>query len=322
MSDDLQPLNDAPLLPPSDHSAYDLKSSSKASLPIYLGIALLAAGGLGYLGYRSVKNRDLRKKHAAYIEQFATIEKDDVGPFWVCLFGPNTDPGMFSDNLMLGKRVEASFAMDPLHFPDKVLDECAPRLKGVGTKALNIDGPEEYREPAEKYAKSLDGLAEGISAWAAKAKTRSGAREIERKVQAAGTAYHAVDGKPTPEALAYDRFLRCVLPDLDKVPDMQTVLQTLFEECKKPDFVATKVHNECGKAVTQTDGLTEDKTFTVTFQKLGSDDRDFQAWDACFKRSRKDQKQSEMEDFGKAWKEYMDQSGAVRKVGADALKND
>lgn len=325
---DLPPEYETPLLSPTpDPGAYDLRKSSRSTLPIFLGVGILAAGGIGYGLFRAAQTRETRKLHASFMEAFAGVEKDDVGAFWNCVLGPNTDPGMFADNLQFGQRLDATFAQDPLHYPDKVIDDCIPKLKGIGTKALNLpaevkaDRLTAYNEPLEKYAKSLDSLAAGMNDWASKAKSRSGDRDIEKKLQAAGTSFHAVDGKPSVDALAYEKVLRCVFPQLDTIKETQEILQLLFESCKKLEFVA-RLHGECGQLVNQKANLVEDKTFKASLARFGADDRDMQALDDCFRKSRKGKKGEDSTSVGQAWVEYMTERSAVRKVGADALKDD
>ncbi|MSP59732.1 MAG: hypothetical protein EXR72_05210 [Myxococcales bacterium] len=319
MSDE-QP--DAPvpslLPPPVDPSAYDLKGK-KSKLPTILVIlGLLAA--VGALTMKLMKGRNERKLHAAFMERFKEVESGDVSQFWICLLGPNVDPGLFADNVALGQRIDGTFAGDPLHFPEKVLDECVPRLKGLNEKAATMEAPEDYREALARYGKSLDDLGSGITSWAERAKGRGEERNAEKKIEQAGTAFHATAGKAVSEAIAYAGFLRCVAPEIDKMADAQPLLQLLFEECKKPEFVA-KIRTQCAKLVIATEGK-EDKAFKDLFKKFGADDRELQAFHDCFKKSRKAGKQDDLSPFGKAWVSYMETSGAVRKIGAAALKND
>ncbi len=301
-----------------DPGAVDLRGGGKSKLPMLLaGVAI--AGGIGFAVFKMMHTRKQKELHAAVMGRFKDVESDKVAPFWVCLLGPNVDPGLFPDNLALGQRVEAAFAGDPLHYPEKVMDECVPKLKGVGDEAAALDAPADYHDALRDYGKAVDGLAV-IGEWAQHAKTRGVEREATNKINAAGTAFHAVDGKPSPEAISYDRFLRCVFPDLDKMADEQPMLEKLFEECKKPEFVS-HLRDDCGKAMAASDGK-EDKNFKDSLKKFGADDRDLSALADCFKKGRKGEKRDEMAPFGKAWADYMKAGGAVRKIGKDALKED
>jgi hypothetical protein len=305
--------------PPPDPNAYDLKGKSNAKLYLAIIGVLLACGG-GFAGYRMVSQRNHAKEHAAFMQSFQDLDKDDVGQFWACLIGPNLDPGIFPDNLALGGKIEGGFQTDPKGFPDKVLDTCIPKLKGLDAKATGLTSPPEYTDALAKYGKSLPALADGIKDWAEHAKTRIPEREADAAVEKAGTAFHGVEGKPAPEAIAYARFLRCAVPDLDKVKDEQALLQRLFDDCKKPEFVQ-KARFECSKVAASTDGK-DDKQFRGVLKKFGPDDRDVTAFSDCFRKGRKGAKRDAMAAFAKAWAAYLEAGSAVKKIGAANLKND
>ena len=82
------------------------------------------------------------------------------------------------------------------------------------------------------------------------------------------------------------------------------------------------MHGECGKLAHEKANLTEDKNFKATLAKFGSDDRDSQALDDCFRKARKGKKGEDSSGMGQAWVEYMTDRSEVRKIGATALKND
>jgi len=302
--------------PPPDFNL----QGKKSKLPFIIIGVLVAAGG-GYLIFNAATKRGQRKVHAQFMERFASVEKEDVGAFWACLVGPNLDPGMFQDNLKFGEKVDQQFFQDPKNFPDKVIDDCVPRLKGLGDKARSLDRPSGYDEALDKYAKSLDELAVGAKDWAEGAKKRLPEREADKRVEQAGTAFHsAAPGKAGADAIAYERFLRCAVPDIGKVKDEQGLLEKLFEECKKPDYVQ-HVRFECSKLAAGSE-TKEDKNYKEAWKKFAPDDRDIQAFADCFKKGRKGAKRDDMAALGKAWKDYMDASGEVRKLGAANLKED
>jgi hypothetical protein len=306
--------------PPPGPMDFDLKGKNKSKAPLYIFIAL-AVGGIGFAVFRMVSTRSRAKEHATFMEKFASVEKDDVGAFWSCIFGPHQDPGAFQSNIELGQKLEAMFNGDPKNFPDKINDECIPRLKGVGVKAQEIPGPSDYTESVQAYAKAVDELAPALKDWADGAKTRIPEREADQRVEKAGNEFHsAPPGKASADAIAYDRFMRCALPDLDKIKDGQGLVERLFEECKKPDFVQ-KARMECSKQAAGSD-TREDKNYKETWKKFAPDDRDVSAWSDCFRKGRKAAKKDDQAAFGKAWVNWMEAGGAVRKIGAANLKND
>src|SRR5947208_2913979 len=86
------------------------KPGSKAPLLI-VGVLLVGVGG--FFVFKAMKKQDERKLHAQVMEQFASLEKDDVGKFWACILGPNIDAGLFQDNLAFAARVTSQFGTEP-----------------------------------------------------------------------------------------------------------------------------------------------------------------------------------------------------------------
>jgi hypothetical protein len=314
---------DAPLLPdPNDPNAYDLAGAKRRSRPIIvlvIGVLILGLAGFGV--YRMIASHKEAKVNAQFMEQFAAVEKDELAPFWACVFGMNIDPGMFADTKALGGRVEGMFAGDPLNYPDKLVEDCVPKLEKATSRAKALDPLPDYAEALAAYQKSLPPLGEGLTSFAESAKKRGPERELAKKVQNAITAFHSAEGAPPPEAIGYERFLRCAVPDLDKLKDGQALVERLFESCKKPEFMEN-VRATCGRHITGAVETKVDAKYKASLKRFGPDDRDASAWEDCFKKARKGQKQDDLEPFGKAWVAYMDAGGKVRKIGAAKLKDD
>jgi hypothetical protein len=92
----------------------------------------------------------------------------------------------------------------------------------------------------------------------------------------------------------------------------------LFNSCKDPAFVDTAL-NTCSK-VADDKSEKADGRFKSSLKKFGADDRDLQAWDDCFRKARKGEKQDSLATFGKAWVDYIQAGGKVREIGAGFLK--
>jgi hypothetical protein len=301
-----------------DPASFDLKGQQKSRMPLYIGLGVVAAGLIGFFAFRSVRSHNLLKEHAAFLEEFQNVEKQNMGAFWTCVLGSNADPGSFSDNLALGGRIEGQFAADPLEYPDKLVNDCVPKLQDASAVAGRLHGPDGYDDALAAFNKSLPELDKGIREWAEHAKTRGAQRDAEKKITTAGNAFHSVAGDAPPEAVAYDRFLRCAFPNLDRFADGQALVENMFNSCKDPAFV-DKVLGTCSKAA-GAKGEKADGRFKSSLKKFGEDDRDMQAWDDCFRKARKGAKQDDLAAFGKAWVDYLQAGGKVREVGAGVLK--
>lgn len=301
-----------------DPASFDLKGQRKSRMPVLIAVGVVAAGVIGFLVFRSIHHHNLLKTHAAFMEEFQNLEKQNMGAFWTCVLGSNADPGSFNDNLALGGRIEGQFAADPLEYPDKVINDCIPKLQDASTAAGRLHGPDDYDDALATYNKSIPELDKGIREWAERAKSRGAQRDAEKKITAAGNAFHSVAGDAPPEAVAYDRFLRCAFSNLDRFADGQALVENLFNSCKDPAFV-DKMLNTCSK-VAGAKGEKADARFKGSLKKFGEDDRDMQAWDDCFRKARKGAKQDDLATFGKAWVDYLQAGGKVREVGAGVLK--
>src|SRR5262245_55778328 len=100
------------------------KKSSK--MPLIIG-GVVVAGIIGFFAWNAANTRAMREKHAKFMEQFQSVEKEDVGKFWACLLGPNVDVGMFQDNLVLSQKITSQFGIDPKNYPSKVREDCTPK---------------------------------------------------------------------------------------------------------------------------------------------------------------------------------------------------
>ena len=79
------------LLPPPDPAAsMDLRSGGSGGKILGALVVVAIAGGIGFAVWKSMANRKLREKHVAFMASFKEVEDKEVGPFWACLFGPNT----------------------------------------------------------------------------------------------------------------------------------------------------------------------------------------------------------------------------------------
>jgi hypothetical protein len=316
---DLHDPNDPNAGAPPDPNDFALKK--QGSKTPWLVVGVVAAGAIGFFVYHSMQAQKTREMHVAVMKQFQDVEKDEViGKFWACLLGQGVDPGMFPNNLALSQRLEGALATDPKSFPAKVREECTPMAIDAKHRVEDITAPAMYQPALQAYAKSLVDLSTAFDAWAKMAPTHLAERELGVKVGADGTAWHAfAGGKPANEVVAYDRFLHCAVPEVDKMKDGQALVEYLFKECKDPKYL-DHLQNECGKEIT-TEGTPElpTKGFKTALGKLQADDRELSAFDDCLRKSRKAKRTDDSEDVGRAWLAYMEAGRKVREVGKQAL---
>jgi hypothetical protein len=305
--------------PPDPNADFELKKpGSKTPLIVVL---VIVAAAVGFFVYRGLQTQKTREMHAAVIKQFADIEREEViGKFWACLLGQGVDPGSFPNNLALSQRLEGAFGTDPKNFPSKVREECTPKAIDAKHKVEGLQAPAMYDAALKAYAQSLSGLASAFDNWSKIAPTHLAEREVGAKVGNFGAAWHSfAGGKPGADVVAYDRFLHCAIPGVDKMKDGQAVVEFLFKQCKDAKYLE-RLQNECGKEVTA-EGVPQMTTpgFKTALGKLQADDRELSAFDDCLRKSRKAKRSDDSEEVGRAWLAYMEAGRKVREVGKEAL---
>ena len=305
--------------PPPDPNDFALKK--QGSKTPWLVVGVIAVGVIGFFVYRSMQTQKTREMHAAVMQQFQDIEKNEVvGKFWACLLGQGVDPGMFPNNLALSQRLEGALGTDPKNYPAKVSEECTPKAIDAKHKVEGMTAPAVYDAALKDYGKSLADLATAFDHWAKIAPTHLAEREVGAKVGTYGSAWHSFQGgKPGNDVIAYDRFLHCAVPGVDKMKDGQALVEFLFAQCKDPKYL-DRLQNECGKEVT-TEGTPQLATpgFKTALAKLQADDRELSAFDDCLRKSRKSKRTDDSEEVGRAWLAYMEAGRKVREVGKAAL---
>ena len=299
--------------------------------PVFLAIGLAILGGIGFFSLRSYKGREKRKVHVAFMETFAEFEKNDVAKFWRCLFNSkDADARRYNTPDQMTAQLEQALMLDPKNFPEKVSTECIPMLGDAMKKMKNFTPvpPVDYDAALDKYSKSLAGLSNAFTGWAEGAPKRVESQIQLNKITQAGSAWQqtANPKKPDPEAMRFDKFMRCAVPDLDKLKEGQELLMFLAGKCvgKKTDpAYLDKLRDKCVPEAAGEAPAKAPATFAKVLEKLGADyDREDQAWGSCFRAMRKASKKDDLAGVGKAWTEAVNAGTELRKIGADLLKDE
>lgn len=301
-----------------DPASYSLKKKGGKTPLLIVVLGGLAIAGIG--GYHAMHTREVRKQHAAFMEQFAALEKDDLGKFWACLLGPQVDPAMFRDNLALGARITAQFGVEPKTYPEKVKNECVPILQQVKQKITAGPVLDEYKPVVQKYGEALEQLQSALLGWVKVAPEQVADMEVGQKLSPRAGAWHSFNGgKPAADVIGFDNFLRCAVPKIDELKDTQAVVEFLFAECKDAEKAA-RINRECGAQLIKDDGAANPK-LASTLRKFQTDDREISALDDCLRKGRKGKRRDDFAEVGKAWVAWVGAGQEVRKVGKEALKD-
>jgi hypothetical protein len=297
--------------------------------PVYLAIGLAVLAGLAFVGIRSYQNRQKVKLHTAFMEGYMEFEKNQVGAFWICLFGKDGDGRRFNSPEALNANLESKLFGDPKTFPEKVNSDCIPKALKASKGAKDLNPPAEYDEVLDKYSKVLAALANTLQVWSEGAPKRVEVQEREAKIKTAGETWSTTANvnKADPMAWQYDKFLHCAVPEIDKFKDSQELLEFIASKCiqnkskgQEVDVAfLTKLRDTCIPE-SQEAPAKAPATFKGTFNKHAADyDRLSQAWGSCFRKMKKESKKDDLAQFDQAWADWINGSSAVREVAVRSL---
>lgn len=320
-------------VPPSGMDEYQRLMAQRAAQQrrnrMLVGGAVAIA--LALVGYRTVQDRkakSLAQEKLRFGERFVELDKSEVAPFWNCITSSEVDVGMFQSVDQIQKRIESAYFTQQKTFSDHLLTECVPKIERARQAASGLAGdtPAEFKEAIDRYAGALPRLQSGIETYAEKIKGRGATKDIDQLIQDTGNAFHS-NQTPTAEGLAFEKFLYCAVPNLDKMKDAQALLEYLADTCYHKDAVAfmNGVREKCGPILTAVDKdakATPSKTWKTTMKKFYEEDaRQLRAWEDCARKSRKGKKVQDLEDFLVASGEYMEaRAGVVQAVKASAAQ--
>ena len=301
--------------PPGDFSLG--KKSSKAPLVV---VAVVVLGVVGYFAWSAKKTHEERKIHASVMEHFQGFETDELIKFWGCVLGPNTNGATAPSPDAITMKIDVMFASDFRNYPGKVRDECARLAKDAQGKVGALAALPQYNDALDKYGKAILAMSEALDDWAKVAPEQVQAKMVGKNVEEYATAWHSFPGgTPSMEVIAYDGFLHCAVPDLEKKKDSMDLAKGLFETCKDPAY-REKLQNECGKLVTTDKPTQPSKTYKTALQKFSGEDREQQALVDCLKKARKGKLKDNLAPVGMKWVAYREAREGVLKIGQDALK--
>jgi hypothetical protein len=254
--------------------------------------------------------------------RFAERDKSEMGAFWNCVTSSEVDVGSFASADQIQQRIESAYFTQQKTFSEHLTTECVPKIERARQvlSGLTSDMPDELKAPFDKYVSTLPRMQTGIETYAEKVKGRGATKDVDQSIQEVGGAFTA---EVSPESVAFEKFLMCAIPDLDKKKDIQGVLEYLADICKKdPVKFMTGVREKCGPIVQNVnkDAKPEpSKTFKASVKKFVEEDqRQLQAWEYCAKRSRKGKKVLDLEEFLTAASDYIESRGDVGKTALDA----
>ncbi len=221
---------------------------------LIFGVVAIAAVGGGYLFWS--KEAGKKKQAQAILDaggKLAMADKADMGQFWSCVFGTDTDVGMFQSGDQIQQRIESAYFTQKATYSEHLTTDCVPKLEGARSAISGIekDMLPALKPPYDKYVASLPKMQAGIESYAEKLKSRGSVKDVDQSIQEVGGAFST---DVTPESVAFEKFLVCAIPGLDKMKDVQSILEFIAKDCKKdPVPFMTRIRTECGALVQKVD---------------------------------------------------------------------
>jgi hypothetical protein len=292
------------------------------------GIAAIAVGIVAFRMVQDRKAKAVAAEKLRFGERFVELEKGETGSFWNCITSGEIDVGMFQSTDQIQQRIESAYFTQQKTFSEHLTTECVPKIERARQAFSSFAGsdiPAELKASLDKYVGVLPKLQSGIETYAEKIKNRGQVKDVDQLVQDTGNAFYG-SPDPSPEGLAFEKFLYCAVPGFDKMKDAQALLEYLADVCYKKDAVAfmTGVRDKCGGLVSNVDKdakVTASKTWKATVKRMADDDaRQLRAWESCAKKSRKGKKVLDLEDFLLASGDYMEARNGVVQAVRDAAR--
>jgi hypothetical protein len=286
-----------------------------------IAVALLAGAGC--------KGRKEAEAKLNFAERWAELDKRDTGPFWSCVVAGDIEVASLVSLDQVQMRVESAYATQPKTFVEHVTTDCVPKIQHAESATSRLaNPPAEFEAATKAYVTSLQHMRTGIEAYTDNLKNRQGTKDLDQLIQEYGNAWHS-EPKPTPETVAYEKFLNCSFPGLQGMKDVKALLEAMADLCfgkqKDPADFMDHVTKDCGKLLQQIDAkATPSKTYKVTQKKFYEEDaRHMRAWADCGRRARKGRKANDLGEFLVAVGEYMEarkEFGKKAKEIGESLK--
>jgi hypothetical protein len=277
-------------------------------------VALVAGGMVWYRDYAQKKDR---QNKLDFFERWAELEKKETGAFFSCVMASEVDMNLFSNAGQIQQRVESAYFTQQKTFSEHLLTECVPKIERARSAFGGLrDTPAELAPAVKTYSDVLPKLQSGIEDYAEKIKGRQGVKDVDQLVQELGNAWHS-NTAPSPEGIAFEKFMHCGIPGLAKMKDAQEMLEFLADACYKKDPVVfmDRVRKDCGPLLENPTGKAPSATWKISMKKFYEEEaRQLRAWESCAKRSRKGKKVEDLAVFLTAVGEYMEARAAVVKA--------
>jgi hypothetical protein len=188
---------------------------------LVLSAALLAAGLTAW--------RWPARTPVAQPRPWAAVD-GQVGSFWNCLFGREVAVADLENGQQARRLGEAAYSRDKQAYPRQLVELCLPRLQ----KARGSLEAAPATPALARYRAQLTAVEEAVRLYAQRLAVRQATKELDDGIVAHAGAWYA-DATDAPRSVAYQRFLTCAVPELDRLPDDPALYRHLADRCFAAD---------------------------------------------------------------------------------------
>ncbi|HEY3353803.1 MAG TPA: hypothetical protein VGQ83_11185 [Polyangia bacterium] len=287
----------------------------------FAAVAVIGAVVGGILMWKAQQNRMVHKK---FYEDFSQADEKSYGDFWQCFYRDTTKQAFaLQSNLVLYEKISKAFEANRKGYKTFVEDKCIPKIKEVPRRVSGLNPPSEYTAALEKYTKSSMKVEQATLKISEELGRLYEDIARDKKILAAADEWHKgyAPKDATKEAIVYDHFLRCAVPNYDVLKNGDELVAELQKQLKAATAYVNRLRTECYKLLDAPPAKPTPK-YVEGFKKIGEeeDPRDIRAFKDFFKRANRTRESEILEPVGKVWLDYKDGRDEVLKVAAKVLQ--
>jgi hypothetical protein len=180
------------------------------------------------------------------LARWRELERREVGAFWRCLAAADVDVDRLANGQQVRRLVESAHDREGGAARARIETTCVPMLtrarRSLAALAASPPGAKAYESALARLEPVLGAYAERMRGWEGGGdRADDGDHDDDRDepdIAAYARAWSAAGTSPTREALAYDAFLACVVPEVDQIPSAEALAERLSNDCFRGDLGA------------------------------------------------------------------------------------
>lgn len=268
---------------------------------IYGALGVVLLGGLIYGVVRNQRHKALQSEVRHYYTAFIDTDDAHIAQFWRCITRSEKTP---KDNLELESGLETAVNKSKGGYGKHARSKCMPLLINAPSGMVGLVPPAVVADTHEKYLAAQRQLRTAADAYVDAIAAIEKNLEGDEALKKLAANYHYA-GAESPQTYAYDRFLRCAVPDFaTSVKEEQDLLQYLSVALKDPINHVQRWRKDCYSIVQKADGATMDPDYKTKVAALSPDDRDVQAFQDVIKADIDSERKAAHKPFVDAWYDF------------------